>query len=278
MFQPKPLAALHFQQAILRVMNEKDPKWLLGYRGGFQDGHLESMFVDARNTQELPGLDTIEGWGGVHPIIVVTARDWARMRGRPLHVWGLRMWRYRNGFRSNDGKDWGGCVSGFQRIVVHGMDSGMRNFTSRLTTIHFPDSLAMARMGPIEVHVHQRRVSNCTGWWHPSKQLGRQSLERPSRLCACANEKGDGGRALGGWRESKSGLRIAIGTMLWDGGVFFLSQSPRGRATASLWHQGRSTNRSSCLIHKATRQPDLTTHQMPHSTVSIPERGRAGPL
>ncbi|KAI6271890.1 hypothetical protein MCOR28_004001 [Pyricularia oryzae] len=174
MFQPKPLEALHFQQAILRVMNEKDPKWLLGCaglgiesreskdRGGFQDGHLESMFVDARNTQELPGLDTIEGWGGVHPIIVVTARDWARMRGRPLHVWELRMWRYRNGFRSNDGKDWGGCVSGFQRIVVHGMDSGMRNFTRRLTTIHFPDSLAMARMGPIEVHVHQRRVSNCT--------------------------------------------------------------------------------------------------------------------
>lgn len=33
MFQPKPLAALHFQQAILRVMNEKDPKWLLGCAG-----------------------------------------------------------------------------------------------------------------------------------------------------------------------------------------------------------------------------------------------------
>lgn len=83
------------------------------------------------------------------------------------------------------------------------MDSGMRNFTSRLTTIHFPDSLAMARMGPIKVHVHQRRVSNCTGWWHPSKQLGRQSLERPSRLCACTNEKGTAGGLWGMEREQK---------------------------------------------------------------------------
>ncbi|TLD33754.1 hypothetical protein PspLS_00733 [Pyricularia sp. CBS 133598] len=52
--------------------------------GKFEDSKYElclptpGSFGVARQPRPGLELDTIEGWG-VHPIIVVTARDWARM-------------------------------------------------------------------------------------------------------------------------------------------------------------------------------------------------------
>ncbi|TLD16633.1 uncharacterized protein PgNI_01152 [Pyricularia grisea] len=119
-----------------------------------------------RGNPGLDRFDTIEGWG-VHPIIVVTARDWARM--------------------SAGDNTSGNCGCGGTETALGPMTA--RWITIGEATVHFPDSFAMARMGPIEVHVHRSEYRMRLVGGIQVSNLADKSVERAGRLCACANEK-----------------------------------------------------------------------------------------